>query len=97
MPVVRALIAALVLGGLTAAQDHVSFPTLDGWTIHADLYGTGDRGVVLAHGGRFEKGSWEKQARALVNAGQKISFTPQKCRTARVPFVQIVQYASSGE
>jgi len=57
------------LGGLTAAQDHVSFSTLDGWTIHADLYGTGDRGVVLAPGGRFEKGSWEKQAPALMNAG----------------------------
>ncbi|MGA2738966.1 MAG: alpha/beta hydrolase [Bryobacteraceae bacterium] len=69
MSVVCALIVALVLGGLTAAQDRVSFSTLDGWTIHADLYGTGDRGVVLAHGGMFEKGSWEKQARALVNAG----------------------------
>jgi hypothetical protein len=42
---------------------------VDGWTIHADFYGTGDRCVVLAHGGRFEKGSWEKQARALVKAG----------------------------
>ena len=69
MAVVRALMAAVVLAGLTGAQDHVSFPTLDGWTIQADLYGTGDRDVVLAHGGRFEKGSWEKQARALVKAG----------------------------
>lgn len=60
---------AVVLAGLAGAQDHVSFPTLDGWTIQADLYGTGDRAVVLAHGGRFEKGSWEKQARALVKAG----------------------------
>jgi hypothetical protein len=55
--------AAVVLAGLTCAQNHVSFSTVDGWTICADLYGTGDRGVVLAHGGRFEKGSWEKQAR----------------------------------
>jgi pimeloyl-ACP methyl ester carboxylesterase len=69
MLVVRAVMAAVVLAGLTCAQNHVSFPTPDGWTIHADLYGTGDRGVVLAHGGRFEKGSWEKQARALVKAG----------------------------
>jgi len=61
--------AVVVLAGVTGAQDHISFPTLDGWTIQADLYGTGDRGVVLAHGGRFEKGSWEKQARALVKAG----------------------------
>src|SRR6266436_6585404 len=69
MLVVRALMAAVVLAGLTCAQNHVSFPTMDGWTIHADLYGTGDRCVVLAHGGRFEKGSWEKQARGLVKAG----------------------------
>jgi len=61
--------AAVFLAGLAGAQDHVSFPTLDGWSIRADLYGTGDRGVVLAHGGRFEKGSWEKQARALVKPG----------------------------
>ena len=69
MLVVRALIAAVVLAGLALAQSHVSFPTPDGWTIYADLYGTSDRCVVLAHGGRFEKGSWEKQARVLVKAG----------------------------
>src|SRR5437879_10751996 len=62
-------ILALGLGGLTAAQEPVSFPTQDGWIIHGDLYGTGDRGVVLAHGGRFNKGSWEEQARVLVKAG----------------------------
>ena len=69
MPIVRALMAAVVLAGLTYAQSHVSFATQDGWTIHADLYGAGDRGVVLVHGGRFEKGSWENQAGALVKAG----------------------------
>jgi pimeloyl-ACP methyl ester carboxylesterase len=58
-----------VLTGLAAAQEHVSFPTRDGWIIHADLYGGGDRGVVLAHGGRFEKSSWEPQTRVLVKAG----------------------------
>jgi pimeloyl-ACP methyl ester carboxylesterase len=66
---VRALLAALIFAGLTCAQDHVSFATIDGWTIHADLYGTADHGVVLVHGGRFEKGSWEQQAHALVKAG----------------------------
>ena len=69
---VRTLMAAVVLAGLTCAQIHVSFPPLDGWTIHADLYGTGDRGVVLAHGGRFEKSSWENQARVLVKAGFRV-------------------------
>ncbi len=62
-------IAVLMLAGLTSAQEHVSFPTQDGWIIHGDLYGTGDRAIVLAHGGRFNKSSWEKQALVLVKAG----------------------------
>jgi pimeloyl-ACP methyl ester carboxylesterase len=33
------------------------------------MYGKGGRGVVLAHGGRFMKESWEKQGRALAEAG----------------------------
>jgi pimeloyl-ACP methyl ester carboxylesterase len=65
----RAILTALALAGLTAAQEHVSFPTQDGGLIYADVYGKGDRGVVLAHGGRFNKESWEKQARALAAAG----------------------------
>jgi pimeloyl-ACP methyl ester carboxylesterase len=69
MRALRAFTVALALIGLCAAQDHVSFQTSDGWTIHADLYGSGDRGVVLVHGGRFEKGSWAKQANILVIAG----------------------------
>ena len=69
MPVFRTLLSALVLAGLTTAQQQVSFPTQDGWIIHGDLYGGGDRCVVLAHGGRFDKGSWQKQARVLVRAG----------------------------
>ncbi|HCC57647.1 MAG TPA: hypothetical protein DEQ47_10370 [Solibacterales bacterium] len=40
----------MALAGLAAAQKHVSFPTRDGELIHADLYGDGERGVVLAHG-----------------------------------------------
>jgi pimeloyl-ACP methyl ester carboxylesterase len=67
-----ASIAVLVLTGLTSAQEHVSFRTQDGWIIHGDVYGTADRGVVLAHGGRFEKGSWEKQALVLVKAGFRV-------------------------
>jgi len=64
-----AAITALVFAGVAAAQQHVSFATQDGGLIYADLYGKGDRGVVLAHGGRFNKESWEKQARALEAAG----------------------------
>lgn len=50
----------------------VSFPTEDGGLVYADLYGAGDRGVVLAHGGRFTKESWEKQARVLAEAGFRV-------------------------
>jgi pimeloyl-ACP methyl ester carboxylesterase len=61
-----------MLTGFTVAQEHVSFPTRDGGVIHADLYGNGDRGVVLAHGGRFNKESWKKQAEALEKAGFRV-------------------------
>ena len=57
-----------MLTGDAAAQKTVSFPTEDGGVIYADVYGEGDRGVVLAHGGRFNKQSWEKQARTLAAA-----------------------------
>ncbi len=49
--------------------ERVTFPTSDGGLVFADLYGQGERGVVLAHGGRFNKESWEVQARALAAAG----------------------------
>jgi hypothetical protein len=45
--------------------EHVSFTTEDNGVIYADLYGEGDRGVVLAHGGRFTKQSWQPQAQIL--------------------------------
>lgn len=52
--------------------EQVSFPTLDGGLIYANLYGKGNRGVVLAHGGQFNKESWEKQARVLLRAGFRV-------------------------
>jgi pimeloyl-ACP methyl ester carboxylesterase len=63
-----------VLGpaGANGMPEHVSFPTQDGGIIYADLYGNGVRGVVLAHGGRFNKESWEKQARVLEKAGFRV-------------------------
>ena len=51
------------------AQQSVSFPTEDGGIVYADVYGAGDRGVVLAHGGQFTKESWAEQAAALAQAG----------------------------
>jgi pimeloyl-ACP methyl ester carboxylesterase len=65
----RAVLAILVLAGPVAAQELVSFPTDDGGVVYADLYGCGERGVVLAHGGRFTKESWAEQAQALSEAG----------------------------
>jgi pimeloyl-ACP methyl ester carboxylesterase len=50
----------------------VTFATSDGGTIEADRYGSGDRAVVLAHGARFDKESWKKQARALAEAGFQV-------------------------
>ncbi len=72
MRALRALLAALALAGVAAAQEPVSFPTQDGGVVHADLYGEGERGVVLAHGGRFDKASWRKQAQALAKAGFRV-------------------------
>ena len=66
------IFVALTFTELAAAQEHVSFPTQDGGTIYADLYGKGERGVVLAHGGRFNKESWAKQARTLAAAGYRV-------------------------
>ena len=51
-------------------QKPVVFPLLSGQgQVQADLYGRGARGVVLAHGGRFNKESWTPQADILAKAG----------------------------
>jgi pimeloyl-ACP methyl ester carboxylesterase len=78
MPVFRLgiLPLALILTELLAAQESISFPTQDGGRICADLYGKGDgkgdRAVVLAHGGRFNKESWRDQAQTLVSKGFRV-------------------------
>jgi pimeloyl-ACP methyl ester carboxylesterase len=50
----------------------ISFATEDGGTIYGNLYGKGKHGVVLVHGGRFNKESWAKQAAELVKAGFRV-------------------------
>ena len=52
--------------------EHISFATDDGALIYADLYGESDRGIVLAHGGRFTKESWQPQAQSLSRAGFRV-------------------------
>src|SRR5215467_13499088 len=69
MAALRAVLSTIALAGVIAGQQAVSFPTKDGGTISASLYGDGGRAVVLAHGGRFNKESWNPQARALAAAG----------------------------
>jgi pimeloyl-ACP methyl ester carboxylesterase len=65
-------VVVFLLAGSAAAQKTVSFTTEDGGVVYADVYGEGDRGVVLAHGGRFDKESWDKQARTLTAAGFRV-------------------------
>jgi pimeloyl-ACP methyl ester carboxylesterase len=70
--VIAVALLALFLAENAAAQKPVSFPTEDGGLIYADVYGEGERAVVLAHGGRFNRESWEKQARTLASAGFRV-------------------------
>lgn len=68
----RAVILSLLAAVSAAAQEHTKITTQDGAVIYADLYGKGDRGVVLAHGGQFTKESWAKQAKTLADAGFRV-------------------------
>ena len=73
--VFRLCLVGLTMLGLQSTSSPaslVSFPTDDGGTVYADEYGTGDRAVLLAHGGRFNKESWTPQAKVLVDAGFRV-------------------------
>ena len=72
MFLLKASLATLLFSSLAFSQQHVSFPTNDGGIVYADIYGAGERGVVLAHGGRFNKDSWQKQAQQLAGAGFRV-------------------------
>ena len=50
----------------------VSFATPDGGLVFADEYGSGERAVVLVHGGRFDRTSWAAQARVLAAGGLRV-------------------------
>jgi pimeloyl-ACP methyl ester carboxylesterase len=67
MCVLRTLLLAFALATFAPGQQSISFPAKDGGRVCADLYGQGDRAVVLAHGGRFTKESWRVQANNLVS------------------------------
>jgi dienelactone hydrolase len=74
LSVLTSVVAAglLTFPSVLRAQQLVSLPTPDGGTVAADQYGAGNRGVVLAHGGRFDKSSWKTQAQALADAGFRV-------------------------
>jgi dienelactone hydrolase len=67
----QCLIAGLILLSCAAVAQKPVTIAVPGAVVpvHGDLYGSGSRGVVLAHGGRFNKESWAPQARVLVRAG----------------------------
>ena len=69
LPGTRTTVAA---GQRPQGAQTVSFPTDDGGIVYADVYGAGERGVVLAHGGRFTKESWAEQAPLLAEAGFRV-------------------------
>jgi pimeloyl-ACP methyl ester carboxylesterase len=64
--------AVAALPAPAGAQHLVSFATPDGGAVVADLYGAGDHGVVLVHGGRYDRSSWRPQARALAERGFRV-------------------------
>jgi pimeloyl-ACP methyl ester carboxylesterase len=63
-------------GAATPAPDTgfsaVVITAADGGPIGADVYGSGPRGVVLLHGGRFDRTSWRPQAQVLARAGFRV-------------------------
>ncbi len=67
-----AIVAVCVLAATAFAQQAVTFSTEDGATIAALQYGSGERAVLLVHGGRFTKESWAKQVPAFRSAGYAV-------------------------
>lgn len=65
-------LAALLISQFALAQKAISFPTEDGAVIAANLYGGGDRAVLLVHGGQFTKESWAPQVPAFIAAGYEV-------------------------
>ena len=66
------LVTSISAFGSETKPQHITFPTEDGGTISADLYGKGERAILLTHGGRFNKGSWEKQAYVFMKSGFRV-------------------------
>src|SRR4051812_11051656 len=62
--------ALLLPASVAVAQETVRIPVPGGTSsLEADLYGKSANYVILAHGGRFAKESWRKQAQILAGSG----------------------------
>lgn len=72
MRYIRLAAVAMMVSGPLAGQELVSFGTTDGGVVYANEYGTGGHVVILAHGGRFTKESWSRQAEALADSGYHV-------------------------
>lgn len=58
------------LSSIMLGQRTVTFSLADrSAQVQGDLYGEGSRGLVLAHGGRFNEKSWKKQAEVFAKSG----------------------------
>lgn len=74
----RPFLVAVALGCLynplkVHAQKTIQYPAADGHLLlQADQYGNGERGLILAHGGRFDRKSWRPQAEVLAKAGFRV-------------------------
>jgi dienelactone hydrolase len=65
-------VSSLPLARGSYAQVVAAIPAPDGGVVHADIYGSGERSVVLVHGGRFDRTSWREQAVVLAEAGFRV-------------------------
>jgi hypothetical protein len=84
--VARLFLAAFMLAGLSAAQQHISFTTRDGWIIDADMYGAGDRGVVwCTEGALAEAEPWEIDRVVLLAHG--VYSPPEKLKGRKLSIV----------
>lgn len=70
--VVGVAVASMASSSGLRSQTPVSIRAADSGIINADTYGVGDRAVVLAHGGRFDRTSWRDQGRELAAAGFRV-------------------------
>ncbi len=71
LAIVLGFLAVMQFAAAAPAPRDVQFPTADGGMVDADLYGSGTRGVVFAHGAIFNKQSWAPLAERIASHGMR--------------------------